>query len=220
MRLERGTDRRPSPQVLDALGRVLGLDAEARRYIDSLVQPTPPRGRASGEAVLPAVLTLMEAAQGAPAVVLDRRLDVLAANDAATALYGGSLPRNMVGHVFLDGASRTLYPDWEDIAIETVAALRAATIDRLHDPHLALLVGELSTLSPDFARIWARHDVKAKSHGTKRLTHPGVGTLTVRWASLAIPDSDGQQLVTYEPVNAASEALFARLRSRSGSRAD
>ncbi|MEK8174974.1 hypothetical protein NKH77_55670 [Streptomyces sp. M19] len=42
-----------------------------------------------------------------------------------------------------------------------MAALRAASADP-DDARLAELVGELSARSPDFARLWARHEVSAK----------------------------------------------------------
>src|SRR3954449_9657816 len=45
LRLEQGRDRNPSPQVLEALARVLGLDATATRYLLGLstARPQPAR---------------------------------------------------------------------------------------------------------------------------------------------------------------------------------
>ncbi|MEO6702519.1 MAG: helix-turn-helix transcriptional regulator, partial [Jatrophihabitantaceae bacterium] len=41
LRLEQGRDRNPSPQVLDALARVFGLDATATEYLLSLSSDRP-----------------------------------------------------------------------------------------------------------------------------------------------------------------------------------
>jgi anti-sigma factor RsiW len=70
---------------------------------------------------------------------------------------------NIVRHVFLDPAARTLYPEWSEVAGEIVAALRASAADTPDDPRLVTLVGELSVRSAEFRRMWARHDVRAKA---------------------------------------------------------
>src|ERR1700709_246558 len=41
LRLEQGRDRRPSPQVIDALARALQLDADATAFLHSLARPEP-----------------------------------------------------------------------------------------------------------------------------------------------------------------------------------
>src|SRR5690348_12883652 len=45
LRLEQGRDRNPSPQVVNALARVFGLDATAAQYLLSLAtaRPTAPK---------------------------------------------------------------------------------------------------------------------------------------------------------------------------------
>src|SRR6204780_544927 len=45
LRLEQGRDRNPSPQVLTALARVLGLDATATSYLLSVAAGRPARTR-------------------------------------------------------------------------------------------------------------------------------------------------------------------------------
>lgn len=216
VRLERGRDRNPSDQVLDALARVLGLDAESRSYLTSLLTPTSTRHAAGGsELVHPPILRLIEATPAVPAVVLGRIMDVLAYNRAAEVLHGRSLQGNVVRQVFLDPSARETYPDWDEVAAETVASLRASRAGQLDDHRLIALVGELSLNSPDFVRLWARHDVRAKSNGTKRIVSPAVGEVTVSWEGLAVTSAPGQLLVIYfaEPGTVSDEALqrLARL---------
>jgi MmyB-like transcription regulator ligand binding domain len=90
-----------------------------------------------------------------------------------------------------------------------VAYLRMAAGRHPDDPELAALIGELSMKSKEFRRWWARHDVRDKTHGTKRFRHPIVGDLTLAFESLALP-ADGDQLLimyTAEPGSESETAL-------------
>jgi len=215
LRLERGRDRHPSAQVVEALARVLDLDDESTAYLASLATPAPRaprRSRREPERASPEIMRLLDAMAGVPAFVMGRCMDVLAQNRLAELLCGG-VPGdgNIVRHVFLDPAARSLYPDWSEVAEETVAALRASAADAPDDPRLVTLVGELSVRSGEFRRLWARHDVRAKAAGSKRLVSPAVGEVTVSWETLAVASAPGQLLITYfaEPGSPSAETLAA-----------
>jgi transcriptional regulator with XRE-family HTH domain len=212
VRLEQGRERHPSEQVLDALARALQLDDDAAAHLHDLARPAARRRRpvSRPERVRPELLQLMKAWPHTPAFVMGRRMDVLAANPLAAALHGGfAAGHNLVRLVFLDPAARELYPDWDDIALDTVAALRASVGPDLDDARLTELVGELSLKSPQFRRLWARADVREKKHGRKRYVHPLVGELTLRYESFAVAGNPGQVLVVYhaEPGSATERAL-------------
>ncbi|MFD9436190.1 hypothetical protein [Streptomyces sp. NPDC060002] len=49
------------------------------------------------------------------------------------------------------------------------------------------LIGELSTLSPEFRSQWAAHDVRIRHEGIKRLWHPEVGDLELTYQPLDLP---------------------------------
>jgi hypothetical protein len=152
----------------------------------------------------------MEAWSHTPAIVMGRHLDVLAANSLATALHGGfARGTNLVRTLFLDPAARERYPDWDEVARDTVAALRASVGPDLDDPHLTDLVGELSLKSEQFRSLWARHDVREKTHGTKRFVHPQVGELTLHYETFAVAGSTGQVLSVYhgDPGSPTEQAL-------------
>jgi transcriptional regulator with XRE-family HTH domain len=215
LRLERGRDRHPSAQVVEALARVLDLDDESTAYLASLATPAPRpprRSRRDPARAAPEIVRLLDAMPGVPAFVMGRCMDVLARNRMAELLCG-DVPGdgNIVRHVFLDAASRDLYPDWPEVAAETVAALRASAAAAPDDPRLVTLVGELSVKSAEFRRLWARHDVRAKAAGAKRLVSPAVGEVTVRWETLAVASAPGQLLITYfaEPGSPSAQALAA-----------
>jgi transcriptional regulator with XRE-family HTH domain len=212
VRLEQGRERHPSEQVIDALARALQLDDDATAHLHELARPAPRRRRTARrtERVRPELLRLMEAWSHTPAMVIGRHIDVLAANSLATALHGGfARGTNLVRALFLDPAARDRYPDWDDVAKDTVAALRASVGPDLDDPHLTDLVGELSLKSERFRSLWARHDVREKTHGTKRFVHPQVGELTLHYETFAVAGTSGQVLSVYhaEPGSPTEQAL-------------
>ena len=200
LRLEQGRDRNPSAQVLDALARVLGLDATAAAYLRSLSGARSAPRRAPREIVPVGIRQLLDALT-LPAVVESRRFDVLAANRLATALSPCLRPgANRLRSLFLDPDEREMYPDWETAVGSLVAAFRASIGTDVDDPGTTRLVGELSMVS---------HDVRAVSGAAVRMLHPHVGPLELRREKLAIGDADGQLLAIYhaEPGSDSARSL-------------
>ena len=218
-RLEQGRDHHPSPQVLDALARVLDLDAEARAHLAQLAESVAPgrrRRRPPPERVRPELVSLLGSWPEQAAIVLGRYRDVLAANPLATALNPAFRPGvNLLRFVFLEPAAHEIYPDREEVARDGVAALRANVGGDVDDPRLAELVGELSVRSAEFRTMWARHDVHAKPSGTKRFRSPLVGPVALRFEPFAVSRADRQYLCLFfaEPGtdDARSLELLARL---------
>jgi hypothetical protein len=222
-RLEQGREKNPSDQVLNALIRVFGLDAEAAEHLHTLARP---RVRAADGGPTPrgdrpaAHLVHLISSWDTPALVLGPRFDILAANDAAKVLLGvmgteTSLPR----FVFLNPVARRFYRDWEQIARTYVAGLRAAASLHTGDETLYRLVAQLSASDADFDRLWAKYDVPARAHQTNRLLHPGVGELTLIHQTFAVHGSPGHQLGTYQAApGSPSEAALRRLLGGAGRR--
>ncbi|WP_280401146.1 helix-turn-helix transcriptional regulator [Nocardia carnea] len=212
VRLEQGRDKHPSEQVVTALARVFSLDDEGTAHLRELARPAPARSRAPRrpERVTPGLLRLMDAWSHTPALVLGRYLDVLAANPLAAAVNTCSVPGvNQVRMVFLDPRARDIYPNWNQIAADTVASLRATAGTDLDDPRLTELVGELSLKSDEFRRLWARHDVRAKTSGVKQFHNELVGELTLAYESFAVSGAPGQLLIAYhaEPGSPSERSL-------------
>ncbi|MGW1803301.1 helix-turn-helix transcriptional regulator [Streptomyces sp. NPDC001984] len=217
IRLERGRTQGVSETVLEAVARALHLDDTERAHLFDLAQPTATRTRRSRplnpQKVRPALYRALDLLN-APAMVLGRRMDVLAANRLGYALITDfqarpHRERNSARFVFLDDAARTLYTDWELVAGDCVATLRLYAGRHHEDPQLAELIGELSLHSDAFRRMWADHDVHAHTTGTKRLHHPLVGDLTLDYVALAVEGDPEQTLVIYtpEPASPSAEAL-------------
>jgi transcriptional regulator with XRE-family HTH domain len=213
VRLEQGRDQHPSEQVLDALARALRLDDDATAHLHELARPAVRRRRRPAqklERVRPSLLRLMDAWGESPAIVLGRRMDVLAANAMSLALNPAQrVGTNTVRSMFLDPEFQALHPEFERAAAGTVASLRASVGADLDDPLLHELVGELSLKSELFRKLWARHDVHAKTHGTKVMVHPIVGELELDYESFGVNGADGQMLIVYHagPGSPSARAL-------------
>ncbi len=213
-RLEQGRVQ-ASATVLEVLARALRLDSDQRSYVYRLAGKvsTRPRRRPS-EPVRPAMQRLLDHVTETPAMVLGRRLDILAWNAGAAALFMdfGRIPapeRNYVRLLFTDPGMRALHADWDDAARISVATLRMEAAHGQSDPQLSTLVGDLSLRDADFRRWWASHQVSSASYGTKHYQHPVVGPLTLDCDMWAGPDGTEQRLMvlTAEPGTPSHEAL-------------
>jgi transcriptional regulator with XRE-family HTH domain len=215
IQLERGRGAGVSASILQAVARALQLSDTECSHLFALAKPTRRRPRAmAAQRARPGLVQALENITDVPALVLGHRLDVLATNRLARALYADfdALPageQNMARYMFLDGAARDLYADWPRAARDTVGVLRLYASHHPHDPRLAQLVGDLSVSDPDFRRWWADHDVYQPQHGTKRYRHPLVGELTLSFQTLT-PTGDPDQtlgLHTVEPGSPSENAL-------------
>jgi transcriptional regulator with XRE-family HTH domain len=217
-RLERGNASGVSADVLEAIVRALRLDEAERAHLFDLVRTAnttqAPRRQPPRERVRPMVQRIIDSLGDIPAYLRNGRLDILAANRLGTALYAELLadpvrPANMARFIFLNPAAGDFFADWDGIANDAVAILRAKAGRDPYDQRLTNLIGELSTRSEDFRGRWAAHNVKLACTYVKTLHHPVVGDLTLTWESLHLPNDPDQRILVYaaEPGSPSEEAL-------------
>lgn len=205
VRLEQGRDLQFSTEVLDAVARVLRLDDHERAHFHRLARPGTPDD--TDQAVRPGIARLLETFESVPAYIVGRRVDVLAWNTMAAALFSFGERPNFARYIFLDAESRSLFRDWDVKAADTVAYLRNDAGRHPDDPELAALVGELSIRSAEFRRLWAVHEVRDKTHGSYRFHHPVVGDLDLSYETLRPSGAEEQVLVAYAPGEGSGDAL-------------
>jgi transcriptional regulator with XRE-family HTH domain len=197
LRLERGRDRNPSPQVLSSLARVLRLDDVERTYLLGLAAARPRASRAGRPERVPARLHELLAHLTVPAFVEGRAFDVLAANPMAVALSPRLRPgENRLRSLLLDPEEQAFHQDWQRATADFVAALRTTIGDDTDNPRFVELVGELALSSQRFRTLWARHDVRVLDGGTVTVNHPVVGELRLHRDKLPV---GGLILVVYYP---------------------
>lgn len=226
-RLEQGQSTGASDSIIDALARALRLGDDERAHLYALARPQPAKRRrlpATERASVGAV-QLLEAMPEVPALVLGRRNDVLAWNRLGHALLAGHIDFDAVSRpaqrpnvtrmLFLDPHTRELYRDWDEQAALNVASLRFISAQYPDDRLLAELIGELCVKSDEFAALWARHRVVRCSTGIKRIHHPEVGDLDLRYEMLHLSDGHGHRLLAHTAARgSSSEAALRLLRAR------
>lgn len=216
VRLEQGRTRRVSRPVLDALADALQLAPDERAYLFTVADVTPsaPTPRPGRQQVDPQLRQLLSTMHDIPAMILNRRMDVLAWNRGAAALltdFGALAPaeRNLIRLTFLDDTYRALYADWPRAARECVAVLRMEAGRHPKDQALAALIGELSLHDPDFRTWWADHRVRGPRQLVKTYLHPVAGSITLDVQQFSVDTQPDQQLVAYTapPDSPSQETL-------------
>jgi transcriptional regulator with XRE-family HTH domain len=217
-RLERGHLSGVSDSVLDALGRALQLDEAESAHLLALARGAGPAARSRrkppAQLVRPSVARVLDLMTEIPAFVNNRRLDVLAANPLARALYAPlfadlAVPPNHARFAFLNPRAHDFWIDWERIANDTVAILRTEAGRDPYDKALTDLVGELCTRSDAFRVRWASHDVRLHRTGLKHFHHPVVGDLHLSFESMELAADPGQTLtvLSAEAGSSTDDAL-------------
>ncbi len=204
-RLEQRRGPQPSEQMLTALARGLRLTLDERDHLFRLAgHGTPGRARRT-EHVPPGIMRVLDRLADTPAQVVTDLGVTLVQNRLAVALLGDQTSydgpaRSAYYRWFLgDPAERALRAEREH-AVQSrlwAADLRAAT--SRGTPGADTLVSQLleaSPQSPEFAEVWARHEVAASSEQRKTLVHPEFGELELDCQVLHSEDR-GQRLLVF-----------------------
>lgn len=215
IRLEQGRGPHPSRQVLGALGRALMLTVDERDHLFRVAgQPLEPLK--VRDDVPDGILHLITFMEEVPAYVLNARYDILAWNPMASILMHNldeqsPRDRNVIRWVFgsPDIAEHLTNEEKGRFARASVADLRVAAGRYPDDRPLQALVTEMLAFSPEFAALWAEHEVELRREQRKRIVHPVVGEIHAICQVLAVPDRDDLRLVLYttEPGSPSHQAL-------------
>ncbi|MFF4343802.1 helix-turn-helix domain-containing protein [Kitasatospora sp. NPDC001540] len=216
VRLEQGRVGTPGTAVLDAIAEALHLTPDEHRHLHLLARgetPVLPAGGSRQPAdVRPSLRQLLDGIPLFPSYLTDHRLDVLAHNPAARALFGpgfGTGPTaNTARMLFRDPATRAAQLDWSRVARETVGHLRTAAARHPDDPRLAALLDELRAHSREFTLWWDDHTVLERSTGTKRVHHPEAGELRLHYDILT---TGPHHLFTLTPADPATDRALRHL---------
>ncbi|MET7637937.1 helix-turn-helix transcriptional regulator [Streptomyces sp. NPDC005438] len=213
--LEQARDIHVSEQVLDALARALKLDRSERAHLFALAERGDPVPTAEATEMPRAVRAMVRRLSPYPACVQNSRYDVLHYNP----VYGRLLcdmdqvpreDRNCIWLAFHHPQWRERIVDWEDTVRLMAAKYRSAMAEHLTDPAWKAMLARLEG-SAEFRQLWERHEVVRGGTPHKHFLHPEVGTLRVEHTSMWLADRPGVRLVTYVPLDEASEAALTRL---------
>jgi transcriptional regulator with XRE-family HTH domain len=205
--LEQGRDVRASLDVLEALARALRLTPAERSHLILLGRGEQAKAcTAPTEEISPTLRRLVENVGPGPAYLLGRRWDYLAWNRSFEVVFSwepgpNPLSRNHVWAWFMDPTRRTLCSgDWATSARLLVAKFRADSAKNIGDPAFEELISALDASSPEFRKLWKRHEVAGSGDGRKELDHPTVGPLSFDHAVFQHGDAGERRLVVYSPA--------------------
>lgn len=220
-RLERGNAAGVSESVIDGVSRALQLDEAEHAHLLDLIRAANagahPQQRQ--RPVRKTQLTFgmrqtIDAMSTVPVYVQNGRLDAIATNALGRAVFSEMLdhaspPANAARFIFLDARAQTFYPGWEAQTRQIVAMLRAEAGRSPYDRQLSDLIGELSTRSDLFRKLWGAHDVREHRTGLKTVHHPIVGDLELTFQAMDLASDRGLQMIVFsaQPGSATHERL-------------
>lgn len=207
-----------SDRVLDALAGVLRLNHTEREYAMALARGGAARDIARPEAVVsPALRLFLEQQESFPVLILNRRWDYVAWNQAACAalLDLEAIPvemRNLLIMTFLVPQSRQILVDWETQARRLIAEFRADYGRYHNDPAFHELIALLTANSAEFKQWWAELSrVGSVSEAEMNINHPAAGPMSFLETALMVYDHPGLRVMLFLPQDDATKEKLQTL---------
>ncbi|SEF28426.1 Helix-turn-helix domain-containing protein [Amycolatopsis pretoriensis] len=215
--LEQGRPINASSQVLDAVARTLRMEPPEREHLYRLAELTPSRLPSTVETVPDPVREVLRALDPLPATLVNGRFDILASNAAQEELFWEwhSLPclhKNLLWCCVTEPNARAFFVNYDEEVPYMVARMRAEYGRHVGDPSWEEDLRRLSALSPEFAELWARHEVAEPQARLRRINHPQAGRMDLRLTELAVSEAPGLRIQVSTPDDARSWALLPRTR--------
>ncbi len=215
--LEQGRPINASAQVLDAVARTLRMDHPEREHLYRLAELTPSRLPSSAEVVPESVREVLRALDPLPATVVNGRFDVLESNAAQEEFFREwhSLPclhKNLLWCCVTEPAARKFLRNYDEEVPYMVARMRADYGRHVGDPAWEEDIRRLSALCPEFAELWARHEVAEPQPRVRDFQHPRAGRMHFRLTELAVSEVPGLRIQVSTPDDAHTWSLLPATR--------
>lgn len=210
-RIEQRRGSRPSRETIAALARALRLTLDERDHLFHLAGYEAPARGIRSDHVSPPLLRILDHLD-APAQVTSDLAVTLAQNEMAVALLGD--------HSHYEGPSRSNYYRWftdhevrehtpadehEKVSRTYAAGLRAVHGRDPGDAEARELVDLLRAESPEFARLWDKHEVGIRRDTSKRMLHPTVGLIALDCQVLTA-ENQTERLVVFTAAAGSKDA--------------
>ena len=187
---EMAKDTGVSTRTIDAVAKALRLSAAETRHLHNLVTgelaasaPAPPDAQ-----VDPMLREVLEGYQAGPAMLLNTRMDVIASNRLAVAIFGpladaAGDAKNWLWYLY---TNHHLIEEWDTQARQITATFRGVYCEHATDAAYTGLLERLLATSETFRRYWNEHDVSLFDDAPLlTLTHPIYGPLRFTMRVLA-----------------------------------
>ncbi|MCX4592117.1 helix-turn-helix transcriptional regulator [Streptomyces sp. NBC_01549] len=208
--LEQGRDISVSPQVLDAVARVLRLSNAERRHLYLLAGLNPPAPEVAPEVrdMCDGLRRLIDTWMPYPAHIMDPYYNCVMYNEAAGMVLGmrPDNTQNCVIDFFTDPLYRGQSRTWEKNARTVVAQFRASCAAAPDDDGYQEVLDQLRAASAEFAALWEERDIEDAGQIRKELDHPLVGLLAVESTAMKVPARPDLTIVLHTPLPEANTA--------------
>jgi transcriptional regulator with XRE-family HTH domain len=199
--LEQGRPINVSAQVLEAIARTLRLDQAEGEHLFRLAGVAPVRVPPAHDRLEPQVQAVLDAVTGLPAAVMNSRYDVLAWNAPYAAMWprvrDAGWSRNLLWSSFVTPECCSTFVNCHQELPQMVATFRASFGHHLGEPAWTDLIAGLSAASPEFARMWAAHDVAVPTTRVKVFRHLAVGEVRLSVVSFAVMMTPETRMAVY-----------------------
>jgi transcriptional regulator with XRE-family HTH domain len=217
--LEQGRPINASTQVLDAVARTLRLDRFAREHMYRLAEATPLRSWREAAVVPDSAREVLHGLDPLPAALINTRFDVIEANEAHRDLFRGwhllpCLHKNLVWCCVTEPNAPERFLNYAEEVPYLVARLRAEYGRHVGDPEWEEDIRRLTDLSPQFAELWARHEVAEPAMRVQRFVHPDAGALTFIRTELDIIAVADMRITVYTPGDDETRAQLPVIQRR------
>jgi transcriptional regulator with XRE-family HTH domain len=203
--LEQGRQINASMQVLDAVARTLRLDRAEREHLYRLAEATPQRTECARKKIPDAIREIVHSLDPLPASLINSRYDVLLSNDASAFLFWEwhttppCIHQNTLWCVITEPSSRDKLVEYDSHVRYLVGRLRSAYSRHIGDQDWEEDIRRLSSLSREFAELWARHEVTDAEPRTLTYLHPDAGPLSLALSELQVPEMPEARIMVYTP---------------------
>lgn len=223
-RLEQGHDVHATSEVIDSIAAALLLRDDEHRHLRRLAGLPLGNRLESSRGVDAPMLALLERLLPAPAYVVGLGSEYLAWNDALSAVFCdiAALPsdrRNVLWATFAVPDVRRSLVNWEEHARLVVGQFRAEAAAHPDDRRFEHMAAELQSISPEFGRWWASHEVVLAASGAQSFRHPDIGMLATDLIQLRLIDRPTCKVVVHQPSTEADELKLEVLRGSASWRA-
>ncbi|WP_159887395.1 helix-turn-helix transcriptional regulator [Paenibacillus puerhi] len=216
--LEQGREITVSPQVLECIASALRLNDDERQYLLMLAteQPIQPAAGASGWEVVasipPSLQILLTELSSCPAIISDRRCQIVGWNEAAAAVFMDfnlvpSEERNLIWLLFTRKEFRALAVNWYEFVCGFLAIFRYYYGRYVGDPWYGEFIERLSKQNPDFMSIWNRNDVSPAPEVFIEFRHAKAGKMLFDLSSLQVQGQTDLRMSVYTPSPGSDTAV-------------
>jgi hypothetical protein len=186
---EMAKDTGVSQRTLDAVSTALKLTPAEQKHLYQLATGTLP-AISPNQNVDPTLRDVLDGYHTGPAMLLNVRMDVVAANPLAKAIFGdlAAAPEYEKNWLWYLYENHHMIGEWESQARELTATFRASLCEHANDPAYNRLMNKLLETSETFRRFWDEHDVgELEDVPPLTMAHPTYGPLRFTMRVLARP---------------------------------